>query len=72
MVRVNYNLGVKDMSIGFSCDTCRNYAYDEEYEEYACMVDMDEDDYARLMTGMRKECPYYDGDDEYKIVRHQM
>ena len=48
MVRMNYNLGVKDMSVGFSCDTCRNYAYDEEYEEYACMVDMDEDDTAEF------------------------
>ena len=60
------------MSNGYNCDSCRNYAYDEEYEEYACMMDMDEDDYARLLSSERKECPYYDGDDDYKIVRHQM
>ena len=55
------------------CDTCRNYAYDEEYEEYVCMMDMDEDDYAKvILGGHHSECPYYDGDDEYKIVRHQM
>ncbi len=55
------------------CDTCRNLAYDEEYDEYVCMMDMDEDDYAHvIMGGNRAVCPYYDGDDEYKIVRHQM
>ena len=26
------------------CDTCANYTYDEEYEEYVCDVNMDEDD----------------------------
>lgn len=57
---------------GYSCDTCRNYAYDEETEEYECMMDMDEDDYARLLSSKRKECPFYDGDDDYKIVRHQI
>ena len=35
-------------------------------------VDMDEDDAARLMQGHYKECPYYQLDDEYAVVRHQM
>lgn len=60
------------MANGYSCDSCRNYVYDEEYDEYECMVDMDEDDYARLLNSSCRECPYYDGDDEYKVVRHQM
>ena len=25
------------------CETCWNYDYDEEYEEYYCMMDLDED-----------------------------
>jgi hypothetical protein len=56
------------------CDTCGNYAYDEEDESYYCAAGgMDEDDYARLMYGgPRTSCPYYVSDDEYKIVRHQM
>jgi len=55
-----------------SCDTCVYNVYDEEDEEYYCEVDMDEDDAARLMQGHYKECPYYQLDDEYAVVRHQM
>ena len=36
------------------------------------MVNMDEDDYYRLMSGNNKECPYYQDGDEYKVVRHQI
>ena len=25
------------------CDTCWYYDYDEEYDEYYCMMDLDED-----------------------------
>ena len=39
------------------CDTCAYYAYDEDWECYTCMVNMDEDDYARFMSGGAKECP---------------
>lgn len=54
------------------CDSCAYYAYDEEYEEYYCSVDMDEDDYARMVSGgHRSSCPYYRDGDEYKVVRHQ-
>ena len=56
----------------YSCEFCSNYVYDEEYEEYACVVNMDEDDYGRMMAGGNKECPYYQDNDEYKVVRHQM
>jgi len=54
-----------------SCDTCGNYEYDEDYEDYVCMVNMDEDDYVRLLSSKYKECPYYQNYDEYKIVRKQ-
>ena len=46
------------------CDTCANYAYDEDWECYVCMVNMDEDDYGRMMAGGNKECPYYQDNDE--------
>jgi hypothetical protein len=55
-----------------SCDSCAYFSYDEEYEEYFCDVDMDEDDYSRLVERGYKECPYYKDGDEYKVVRHQM
>lgn len=55
-----------------SCEYCNNLVYDEELEMYVCDVNMDEDDYARLMYSAYKGCPYFASNDEYKIVRHQM
>ena len=55
-----------------NCESCANYIYDEESDCYCCEVDMDEDDAARLMQGHYRECPYYQLDDEYRIVRKQM
>lgn len=54
------------------CNTCSFYVYDEDYEEYVCQVNMDEDDYVRLMSDSSFACPYYQLDDEYRIVRKQM
>jgi len=54
------------------CESCAYYIYDEEYEEYYCDVNMDEDDYGHLMQNNFKGCPYYQDGDEYKVVRHQM
>jgi len=54
------------------CDTCSNYVYDEDYEDYMCMVSMDEDEVASLYTGSSPDCPYYSYDNEYAVVKHQM
>lgn len=54
------------------CDTCANLVYDEEYEEYVCDVNMDEDDLARFLLDKREHCPYYYNGDEYRVVRKQM
>ncbi|MBQ3794356.1 MAG: hypothetical protein II798_08655 [Lachnospiraceae bacterium] len=54
------------------CDTCTYYVYDEDYESYVCDMDMDEDDYGRIMQGHSRGCPYYQDGDEYKVVKHQM
>ena len=54
------------------CDSCANYAYDEDYECYVCDVDLDEDEMYRFLTGNDFNCPFYQNDDEYKVVRHQM
>ena len=53
----------------YNCDYCNNMVYDEETEQFVCDVDMDEDDYARFLSSSRT---YYQSNDEYKIVRHQM
>ena len=52
------------------CDTCCNYEYDEDYECYVCMVDLDEDEMSRFLSGNNDSCAYYSQYDEYKIVRH--
>ncbi|MCR5154338.1 MAG: DUF6472 family protein [Lachnospiraceae bacterium] len=54
------------------CDDCQFLAYDEEYDEYYCSVDMDEDEYAKFMESEAKpECPYYKNGNEYLITRKQ-
>ena len=55
-----------------NCDTCVNYVYDEESEYYYCLMDLDEDEMYRFLTGSQRECPYFRLDDEYWVVRHKM
>ncbi|MCI5945158.1 MAG: DUF6472 family protein [Eubacterium sp.] len=54
------------------CEYCAWYYIDEEDGEGECTVNLDEDDYARMMGGFSTECPYYQSGDEYRIVRKQM
>ena len=54
-----------------TCEYCNNYIYDEEYEEYICDVNMDEDDYARYISDHRSACPLYQSNNEYEIVKKQ-
>jgi hypothetical protein len=60
------------MAAALPCEYCCYFTYDEETEEWVCDVNMDEDDYSRLMTNHFKECPFFKDGDEYKVVRHQM
>ena len=55
-----------------NCDYCMNYSYDEEYEEYVCDVNLDEDEWAHFLMSDYKECPYFRGGNEYTIVKKQM
>ena len=55
-----------------NCECCSNYVFDEDYECYVCEMDLDEDEMARFMTGRFLECPYFQMDGEYRIVRKQM
>ena len=54
-----------------NCDTCVNYVYDEDYENYTCEASLDEDEMAKFIGGTFYYCPYFDPYDEYKIVRKQ-
>ncbi|MDD6345265.1 MAG: DUF6472 family protein [Oscillospiraceae bacterium] len=53
------------------CETCAYYCYDDELECWICVMNPDEDEYARLIQGYYKRCPYYHDGDEYKISRKQ-
>lgn len=55
-----------------SCESCLNYEYDEEYDCYSCIMDLDEDDYRNFLTGQTFSCPFYQFDDEYIIVHKQI
>ena len=44
---------------------------DEEYEEYYCMMDLDEDEMYRILTSKDNRCPYYRQGDEYYLARRQ-
>ena len=54
------------------CEECAYFVYDEEYEEYLCEIDLDEDEVACFYSDAHYNCPYYRNGDEYKVVRHQM
>lgn len=61
----------KSVKSSSCCDTCSNYVYDEEYEYYTCEMNLDEDEMGKFMTDSFYNCPYYQLDDEYAIVRKQ-
>ena len=53
------------------CETCWYYDYDEEYDEYYCMMDLDEDEVYRIQTSNSAHCPYYRQGDDYTLARRQ-
>ncbi len=55
-----------------NCESCVNYIYDEDYDCYSCLVNLDEDEMYRFVSGVSFACPYFRLDDEYGVVRHQM
>ena len=55
----------------FCCEQCAYYDYDEEYDEYFCSVNLDEDEMEKYMSGNTDSCHYFTLYDEYKVVRKQ-
>lgn len=62
----------KEEGMASNCDSCVNYVFDEEDECFYCLVNLDEDEMYRFLTGTQNACPYYQLDDEYAVVRHQI
>ena len=54
------------------CDYCSHYIFDEICQCYLCEVDLDEDEMVRFLSASFDNCPYFQLDDEYRIVRRQM
>lgn len=54
----------------FKCDNCMNFVYDEDYEEYVCIANIDEDEYYRFAS--YGKCPYFRFGDDYTIVKKQI
>ena len=54
-----------------NCETCMYFGYDEEWEEYYCEVNLDEDELYRFLSGSNNSCPYFRLEDEYKLARRQ-
>lgn len=53
------------------CDSCWYWDYDEEYDEYYCMMDLDEDEFYRFLVCKDSKCPYYRQGDDYTLARRQ-
>lgn len=56
------------------CDECWYNTYDEENDEYYCDLQLDEDEYARMIMDSAKSdsCKYFRPDiGEYGVVRKQ-
>lgn len=54
-----------------NCEDCIYYTYDEDFDCYTCMTELDEDEMLHFIGGTFSSCPYYRGGDDYTIVRKQ-
>ena len=53
------------------CETCWYYDYDEAFDEYYCMMDLDEDEVYRFFSAGQNRCPFYRQGDDYTLARRQ-
>ena len=68
----NFLFGFWRNDRGFDrCETCWYYDYDEEYDEYYCMMDLDEDEVYRIANSPSRHCPFYRQGDDYTLARRQ-
>jgi len=55
-----------------NCESCFNYVYDEDSDCYECKISLDEDEMEKYLTKSFRNCPYYQYNDEYIMVRKQI
>ena len=51
------------------CESCVWYSYDEEYDDFVCEMDLDEDEMARFLSSQAGDCPYWRPGDDYHTAR---
>lgn len=54
------------------CNECTYYEYDEYESTYYCTVNLDEDEIAHLIHDSHFQCPYFQHNNEYQIVKKQI
>ena len=47
------------------CETCVFYLYDEDYDDYVCDMDLDEDEMSRFLSSDTGDCPFWRPGDDY-------
>ena len=55
-----------------NCDFCSNYVFNDECNCYECQEILDEDEMGKFIRNSFDNCPYFQFNDEYKIVKKQM
>lgn len=41
------------------CESCVFYQYDENYDDYVCDMDLDEDEMVHFLSSQTDSCPYW-------------
>ena len=54
-----------------NCDCCANYVYDEEFDYYICLIDLDQDEMERFTSFATAGCPYFRYDDDHTLASRQ-
>lgn len=54
------------------CEDCMFYTYDEEFDDYTCEQDLDEDEMVRFLSHEFTACPFYHpGESDYYLSGKQ-
>lgn len=53
------------------CTACSNYCYDPEWDDYSCVICLDEDQMADFLRRQVRGCPFFQFNDEYVLARKQ-
>lgn len=55
-----------------NCEMCDYYIYDDEYDNYYCEMDLDEDEMFDFVTSSIGNCHYFRYKNEYRSVNRQI